>query len=198
MAIYGYGNHLLFANAASKEDGLIRYKNNVKGLNVDPDTGNVDGGICSGITTTWLIKFLNNVDAGHEVKAFLKDYDATRYQGAYFKELHGKAPDHLAQLDNVLKSNLNEVARKKVRQVAQLQFPSSSEWAAYVSAWGHAIGIGQLNTSYFMMDPNYGLFVYKNKQKFLDDLQAFVEARAARKQRDKSDAVEYIFFDRTL
>lgn len=196
MTITGYAGHALFENAVS-EEGLIRHKNTAKDLNVDPDTGNIKGGICSGITTSWMIQFLNRIAEARQEDLFKANYDVTRFQGAYFKELHGKAPEHLDALRNVMEHNLSELNAQEKRDVTELTLPDQTQWAAYVSAWGHAIGVGRYDSEYFMMDPNYGLFRYTSKENFLTDFQAFVEARADRKNKSDDAKIKCIFYKRT-
>lgn len=191
---YGYSVKPLFENVDTEV--IVRHKNNTKDLNVDPDTGNVGGGICSGITTAWIVMFLNDNQSAFPAK-FEENFEVTRFHGAYFKELHGKTPDHIEKMDKVLDSRLSEVNRQSQRQTSSLILPSDTKWAAYLSIWGHAIGIGKTNNKYYIMDPNYGLFVYNDKSDFLTDLQTFVEARAKRKNQDSSAKFGAIFFNQS-
>jgi|GEM_PF-3275814 len=184
----------LFENANSSAE--VRHKNNARGINIDDDTENVNGGICSGITTTWLIMFLNNNPGAFE-KEFENHFEITRFQGAYLKELHGKAPDHIAKMNESLDTRLHEIGKQSERSASKFQIPLHPKWAAYVSVWGHAIGIGQLNKQYYIMDPNFGLYIYNSRTTFLRDLQTMIDSRARKKGRSDQDKATAIFYDRS-
>ncbi|MCG8578150.1 MAG: hypothetical protein MI810_24945 [Flavobacteriales bacterium] len=191
---YGYTVKPLFGNA--DKEVIVRHKNNTKDLNIDPDTSNVGGGICSGITTAWLVMFLNDNQSAYPAQ-FEENFEVTRFQGAYFKELHGKTPDHIEKMDKVLDSRLRELNRQQQRLTSGLSLPTASKWGAYLSIWGHAVGIGKAGNKYYIMDPNFGLFVYNSKSDFLADVQTLVEARAARKKQNSSAKFGAIFFDQS-
>ena len=67
-------------------------------------------------------------------------------------------------------------------------------WAGYLSAYAHAIGIGYKNYRYFIMEPNGGLFEYRNKKKFAADLKAFLKARRDRKSPGTDATMEAYFY----
>ena len=196
MAIYnGYNSgKTLFENADISVE--VKHKNNVIGLNIDQDTENVNGGICSGITTAWLIMLINNNDEAREAK-FEENFEITRFQGAYFKEIHGKAPDHIAAMNEALDSRLHEVGTQTERKVIKFRLPLFPIWGAYVVVWGHAIGIAQFNKAYYIMDPNFGLYKYNSRDSFLKDFQTIIDARAIKKNRGELDPATCIFFDRS-
>ncbi|MBZ4418482.1 hypothetical protein [Myxococcus sp. RHSTA-1-4] len=196
--IKAYGLNNAFSNAQA--NCVIKRLNNApKGDGgVDEQTQEtLEGhGICSGMTTTWLIGFLNNRADASDPAQF-QDYfmNVLRFQGAYLKESGGRAD---SQLDELAKAHLDHglkalsVATAKVAD-GKLPFPKSP-WAAYVSIWGHAIGIGERDGKWYMMDPNYGLFVYSGRDTFLADFSAIVEARRTKKGKGPNDTIKLLFY----
>ena len=77
--------------------------------------------------------------------------------------------------------------------IASFLPPEQGNWAGYISAYAHAIGIGYRNYRYFIMEPNGGLFEYSNKGKFMSDLSAFLKARRNKKALG-TDATMKVYF----
>ena len=175
----------LFAAAASQ--CVVRGKNNNPG--VDADTENVEGGICSGITSAWLAALLSarNDPSATEVAGFTDAFDnLIRFQGAYLRELHGKADVHLAALRGHLGFDFEELEAIACRQLPLAQLPPSEHWGAYVSLRGHAVGVGRFNGQWMIMDPNLGLFLYPGAdgQGFVADLNHLAASYWQRKGHD--------------
>ena len=90
-------------NNAGRGVGRNRPPQGVDGVDVDvqqslinPVTGNPRGE-CSGITSTWVIAFLNGLDDAekniHRFTSFFEN--VLQFQGAYMKMIHGKAGRHI-------------------------------------------------------------------------------------------------------
>ena len=67
-------------------------------------------------------------------------------------------------------------------------------WAAYAAVWHHAIGIGHRGGNYYIMEPNFGLYVYSSKSRFLLDFQNLVEARRQSKNKKVTDNIKLFFY----
>lgn len=183
--IYSPSHADLFAAAASQ--CVVLGKNNNPG--VDADTENVEGGICSGITSAWLAALLSagKDPSATEVAGFADAFDnLIRFQGAYLRELHGKADVHLAALRGHLGFDFEEQEQIQCRQLQLDDLPEREHWGAYVSLRGHAVGAGRFNGQWMIMDPNLGLFCYASAaaQGFVDDLNALALAYWHGKGRD--------------
>lgn len=169
--IYSPSHADLFAAAVSQ--CVVRGKNNNPG--VDADTENVERGICSGITSAWLAALLSagKDPSATEVTGFSDAFDnLIRFQGAYLRELHGKADVHLAALRGHLGFDFEELEQVQCRQLQLDDLPEREHWGAYVSLRGHAVGVGRFNGRWMIMDPNLGLFLYPDAQgqAMVDDL----------------------------
>ncbi len=150
---YNQGDNL-FTRATA--EAVVRHKNNNPG--VDPDTGNVDGGICSGITSAWVVSVLHAdaVPAAVPPAGFPAFFEVLRFQGAYFKELHGKADTHLNALGQAMQVGVCAIGTVNARPVTAPQLPAGTQWAAYVSLQGHVIGAARRDGNYYLVDPNFG------------------------------------------
>jgi len=148
-------------------------------------------GICSGMTTTWVIGFLGTQAGANDVREFEAYFDnVLRFQGAYLKENGGRIEK---QLEAVLKEKLDHDCKKltasKGKDVKALTIPDKGDWGAYLAVWGHATGIGCKKGLYYIMDPNYGLFEYKSKEDWLADIGIYVEARRKLKKMKPEDEI---------
>ena len=184
---------ILFSRASS--ECIIRGKNNNPG--VDADTQNVEGGICSGITSAWITSLLNanKVPEAGDTASFSNLFNnVLRFQGAYLKELHGKSDNHLQKLSTAMVVNGAKAGQLRARPLVSAQLPKGEWWAAYVSMGGHAIGIGRFNGLFHIMEPNFGLFSYKIESDFLADLSDEVDSYM-NKNEDESNAT-FIFYAR--
>lgn len=141
-------------------------------------------GICCGITIAWMVGFVHQRSEATRTDEF-EDYfrDVLRFQGAYLKDVKGNIGgiDELGQkyVHDCVK--INE-AKNVSPQTLVASFPSNATpvWAAYLAAYRHAIGFGYANYRYYIMEPNAGLYSYRNRGKFETDFLALIEARRAK------------------
>jgi hypothetical protein len=195
---YNHGD-TLFGRSPTGDMGKVRHLNNAPKGNggVDSDTQNVGGGICSGITSSWILGLLN---ANHgkdycDAKKFPSVFSTLRFQGAYFKELHGTSENHLQKMGEVTVTNGEKDRKIETKVLTSGQLPTSQWWGAYVSMRGHAIGCGRFEGNYHIMDPNFGLYSYRKEPEFLSDLNDLVRSYMSYKGKADQDAV-FIFYKR--
>lgn len=167
------------------------------GAKVNSKTQGRRVGICSGITSAWIIGILNGHSDATSTDKF-KDYfdNVLRFQGAYMKDFDPKAKtdDFVAQLAKIgFAAGIKMDKLEKVRNVSGGALPAGGGWACYAAVFGHAIGVAAADGASYLMDPNYGLFVYNARDKMLMDLQRVVDARAA----DESKKATFRFFVKT-
>ncbi len=174
-------------NAPGGYDGVdhdVQYR---LGANNSPN-GMLDRrhGICCGITIAWLVGLIGGrSEAVSSSEKEFKDYfnNVLRFQGAYLKDYKGNI-GALDALDIIQPQGCKLITKNKHLLPHQIvnDLPSKPVWAAYLGIYHHAIGIGYQNYRYFIMDPNAGLFNYRNKGKFLTDLNKLIEARRTKKK----------------
>ncbi len=178
--VTGYNNVKIFARANGRS-GVTR-------LNRTPNTadqGTMDQlgnrGICSGITSAWVIGCLSGLQEGARSLTGFRGYfiNVLRFQGAYFKELHGTSEEHLGELGTHMNHHVVFINRVNRKKLANKHLPHRGWWAAYVSLRGHAIGIGKHNATFYIMDPNFGLNTYQAQPSFLLDLNQVRDAYKA-------------------
>lgn len=140
-------------------------------------------GICCGITTAWLVSFVNNVIDSYDCTKF-ESYLATvlRFQGAYAKD----AGDEMFQHENFFQVMMSGIESNilKCRNIGlSMNLPyetlkTFSTWGGYVFTCGHVIGIGyrRYSNKYYIMDPLLGLFEYKKIEEFHIDLKQYLSA----------------------
>ncbi len=167
------------------------------GAKVNSKTQGRRVGICSGITSAWIIGCLNGRSDATSTDGF-KDYfvNVLRFQGAYMKDFDpkGKTDDFVAQLTKVgFAAGIKMDKLEKVRNVSGGALPAGGGWACYAAVFGHAVGVAAAASASYLMDPNYGLFVYNTRDKMLMDLQRVVDERAA----DESKTATFRFFVKT-
>ncbi|MFC4729747.1 hypothetical protein [Coralloluteibacterium thermophilus] len=186
---YKSGN-TLFSRASS--ECIIRGKNNNPG--VDADTDNVDGGICSGITSAWIVSLLNanKVPECRDTAKFAGHFDVLRFHGAYFKELHGTSEVHLEKLSGALVVNGVKAGKVQGRPFTLDQMPEAGWWAGYVSMKGHAIAVGKFEGFHHIMEPNFGLFTYRTGANFIEDLNQEIETYMGMRGK-QGDATIYLY-----
>lgn len=130
-----------------------------------------------------------------------------RFQGAYSKDLDlglaamaqpaGDWKDggrfryrherRIAELMYGCNQSLEIISQTRFSAANDLGFDTfpKSNWGGYMSVWGHAIGIGSRGDSYYIMEPNAGLFCYIDANSFvafcsfLSDLNDLITARRA-------------------
>ncbi|MGN6226233.1 MAG: hypothetical protein ACTHNM_02265 [Dyella sp.] len=211
MAVNLYGASL-FGNAY--KSAVIRGKNNAPGgeggVDVDvqyrlgaPGSASMldrKHGICCGITVAWIIGFCHGNDEAKNTTNF-PDYFANtlRFQGAYLKDHKGNVSS-IDDLDGIHPHGLVRAGNGKCAVNALSGLYPDGTWAAYLGVWHHAIGIGRTgggfghSARYCIMDPNAGLFKYKNKSEFTADVRALCEARRASKGESAGAKISYTFF----
>jgi hypothetical protein len=167
------------------------------GAKVNSKTQGRRVGICSGITSAWIIGILNGHSDATSTDKF-KDYfdNVLRFQGAYMKDFDPKAKtdDFVAQLAKIgFAAGIKMDKLEKVRNVSGGALPAGGGWACYAAVFGHAVGVAAADSASYLMDPNFGLFVYNARDKMLMDLQRVVDARAA----DESKKATFRFFVKT-
>ena len=191
-------NHTLFTRKYTEK--IVRYLNSTDAT-VDADTGTQGHGICSGITSAWIVSVLNanKVPGATQTGKFEPLFlNVLRYQGAYFKELHGKADNMLETCGAAMITNGTSDGVVNTRVLTQAQLPGHGWWAAYVSMRGHAIGIGKYGDLYLIMEPNFGLFSYETLGKFLTDLADLVDSFMTFKHpHSPAKRAKFIFYKRT-
>ena len=211
MAVMLYGENL-FGNAY--KESVMRGKNNAPGGEggVDVDVQyrlGADGsalmkdrrhGICCGITIAWVVGFCHGRDEAINTTNFASYFmNQLRFQGAYMKDNKGNVGS-IEDLNGIHPHGLVRAGSGKcaVNELSALSPGGTS--AAYLGIWHHAIGIGTYGGSliggkrYCIMDPNAGLFKYKDKADFIADVKQLCEARRARKGEGAGAKISYTFF----
>lgn len=176
-----------FNNAPGVKDDLA------EGVDADVQ-GRLQGGICSGITSTWVIRLINGSDDARVPTKYIGFFDnVARFQGAYFKDLHGKIDNHLKELAKVFNAKVTHAQDLVAIQFNATDLPQLTRWGAYVSAYGHAIGAGRYLNAFYLMDPNVGLLVYGDVGSMTADLNEFVKARAVLKGKVGTPARLFVY-----
>ena len=160
--------------------GRIGGKNMTTGTKVAGSNKGRTQGICCGITAGWMVAFLGGNSSATDHDGFKQFFTILRFQGAYVKDHKGNSSSIPLLLKGFGLSNSNP--SNSSTEMTQSGLISSlpdedKTWAGYISAYAHAIGIGYKNYRYFIMEPNGGLFEYRNKAKFAADLTSFLQAR---------------------
>lgn len=192
-----YNGGTLFTRAAS--ECIIRGQNNAPAT-IDPDTENVGGGICSGITSSWVACLLN-ANKRPEARDTAKFGDlysnVLRFQGSYFKELHGTSENHLNQLATTpILLHGKHIGNLEKRTVIGANLPNVGWWASYITMTGHAVGAGSYTGFYHIMDPNYGLFTYREEAGFISDINGLIDEYMNYKGRDANYKAKFILYQR--
>ena len=178
--------------------GRIGYKNIDTGVKVAGSNKGRIQGICCGITAGWMVALLGGNEeatAHNQFTSFFKG--PLRFQGGYVKDFKGNSSSIKSLLagfglKNTNKANSSETMTPE--KIASVLPGEQGYWAGYLSAYAHAIGIGYKNYRYFIMEPNGGLFEYRNKKKFAADLKAFLKARRDRKSPGTDATMEAYFY----
>jgi hypothetical protein len=140
--------------------------------------GRADPGICAGITMAWVINVLNDgagtaLGTGTFAGAFT---DQLRFQGAYFQKLgHNVRPFSMERffghVDGAMGTGIVIEEEIETRSLSPASLPGLATWAAATNLGPHAIGAARVGGSYFIMDPNFGLYVYGDANRFTQDLE---------------------------
>jgi hypothetical protein len=192
---YLYGANVLTnsGNRAGRGGGRNRPPQGVHGVDADVQQAlrkiNIHGnlvprGECSGITSSWIIAFLNGLDdAEKNIYKFPSFFvNVLQFQGAYMKMIHGKAERHINRYaERGFVGRIQKDSTKIGGHLRAFQLPKRNWWAAYWSCVGHAIGLGKYRGGYYIMEPNAGLFVYSDQNIFLDDVNELADARYTHK-----------------
>ncbi|HEX8275189.1 MAG TPA: hypothetical protein VF615_21320 [Longimicrobiaceae bacterium] len=139
--------------------------------------GRADPGICAGITMAWVINVLNDgsgaaLGTGTFSGAFTEQL---RFQGAYFQKLgHNITPFSAERFFNHIDGAMTTgIAIEEEISANSLypMLPGIPTWAASANLGPHAIGAARVGGSYYIMDPNFGLYVYTDAQRFCSDME---------------------------
>lgn len=142
-------------------------------------------GICCGITVAWIVGVCHKRSDAVNTTGFDAYFrDVLRFQGAYIKDFKGNV-GAMDDLQGIQPQGLGKVASGKATE-GELsgRFPMFGAWGAYLGLYHHAVGIGYAASNYLIMDPNAGLFKYKNKSDFVSDVKALCRARREAKNGD--------------
>jgi hypothetical protein len=150
----------------------------------------VTGGICAGITVTWIVGVLNGCSDAVSTGDFAEYFDnVLRPQGAYLQALHRREDERDENTGDFKMRKLAEILVHgctkfdyKYCNVNKLQrnVPNDRKkplWAAYVSIFHHAIGIARANNRLHVMDPNEGLFSYTHVNRFYSEVSKHITYR---------------------
>ena len=143
-----------------------------------------DHGICSGISLSWIVAFLNKNDRAIGAKG-AKDFDeffnVLRFQGSYMKALGREASiEAIEKLPTVHGGKFDYGIKKDIEEE---HFGMDVNWvqdfgAYYVSLFRdnrrHAIAFGRWDDKYYLMEPNYGLLGFDEYWKFTKDFSRLV------------------------
>ena len=187
-----------FAYHQSIERSQVKKKNNppaVEGIDrEDPNDAFVlqqGHGICKGLASSWVIAFLNGVSEASDAKRFAEWFEIARLHGTEIKNAGGHIDQHVAKIEaaNVM-TGVKVQSRIDVSTVEEAQFPQAP-WATYCSIWKHDIAFGADSVSgrFYIMEPNDGLAIYKDRVTFLADLKAYVEDRRRVKGKQPNDTM---------
>lgn len=180
----------------------VNGKNNVKDLDgLDTETATRLGkmGICSGITTAWMLALLNDIEAARgqpDDNAFVNYFNTVlRFQGAYLKDMGGKADDFFFEMNRLgFDTQIGNIKTVRKAKIDEGDLPSEQRWAAYVSVWGHAIGMAIFDGRYLIMDANKGLLEYDDIPTMLDSLSRGADAHRRAKGKTATDTLTLQFF----
>ncbi|QHQ36755.1 hypothetical protein [Algicella marina] len=178
---------------------VVNGNNNINGLD-GFDTAAAERlsghGICSGITSSWMLALLNGVAEAIDTDSFVAYFnDVLRFQGGYLKDMGGRADDFFAQMNmKGLDTQIGSTGTVRTAELTIAHLPDSDTWAAYVALWGHAVGMAQKDGRFFLMDPNYGLFEYATLEEMVDMLNKGANARRRDKGKTKTDEMVFQFY----
>lgn len=180
MGSSAYGG-LAFGKATAQEV--------VKGKNNSPKDTPEQSGICKGLVSAWIIAFLHGDEGARDVTKF-KNYfvKVLRFHGSFVSD-YSKPTGY--QIENIY-SKMSELgvnpglklhADFSTPKLEVEQIPHHAAWGAYVNVWEHAIGLAcDDRGNYWIMDPNYGLYVYADVKFFLQDANQLIANRRTHKR----------------
>jgi hypothetical protein len=183
---------------ASDARGRVKGQNNPPSRDristTDPNDGLLKQqghGICKGLTTAWVIAFLNGVDETSNPGTFGEWFTGiAKFQGTYIKDAGGHIDQHLQLIEKT--GMLTGVRVDHVVSVTSLSatnFPRTTPWAAYCSIWQHDIGFAADGRGHFyIMEPNDGLYVYDSESKFIADANGYVGDRRTAKGKTNGES----------
>jgi hypothetical protein len=182
---------------ASDKRGRVKGQNNPPRQELitttDPDDGLLKQqghGICKGLTTAWVIAFLNGVDEASNPASFSDWFTGiAKWQGTYIKDAGGHIDKHLQLIEKT--GMLTGVVVDHVVAVQSLSssdFPRTTPWAAYCSIWHHDIGFAADGRgNFYIMEPNDGLYVYDSQSEFIADSNGYVADRRVAKSKTNGE-----------
>ncbi|MGD1925219.1 MAG: hypothetical protein ACFB03_13670 [Paracoccaceae bacterium] len=142
-------------------------------------------GICCGISAAWIVAFLGGNSDATDHDAFKEFFEGSlRFQGSYVK-FHMPNQDSVPLMMKAFGLELartdNDATEITDTGLAGLLPLETQSWAGYVVGWTHAIAIGYKGERYYIVEPNGGLFEYRNNRQFVADLTGYIIARRDRK-----------------
>lgn len=156
-------------------------------------------GICCGITVAWIIGVCHRRKESINPPLFEEYFkNVLRFQGAYAKDKKGNQST-IDDIDDIQPHGLVRTDHGKCKYGDILsKLPQTTSWASYLGIWHHAIGVARSAiNSFYIMDPNGGLFVYTTAQAFESDLHELCEARRVKKGEPVDAKIRYNNFQRT-
>ncbi|MEW5926482.1 MAG: hypothetical protein AB1941_03270 [Gemmatimonadota bacterium] len=140
--------------------------------------GRADPGICAGITMAWVINVLGDGSgAALGTATFSGAFtDQLRFQGAYFQKLGTNVKPFSMEsffnhIHGAMGTGIVIEEELSTRNLGPANLPAVATWAAATNLGPHAIGAASSNGSYYIMDPNFGLYVYGDAGRFCQDME---------------------------
>lgn len=164
-------------------------------------------GICAGVSTAWVIAFLNGVRDASDPALYEKYYtDFLRYQATMIKDWKSTKPDSLQGVGipthlKVFKKFGMDPGVRDYKIVEAVSFSERdghlhARWAAYCSCWHHGIAIGGSHGSsgpFYIVEPNTGLHGYQYKEACFNDLNEYIAGRRQAKATPDAPAKLWVY-----
>lgn len=141
-------------------------------------------GICKGVSSSWVIAFLNGVAEATDPDRYERYYaDFLRFQGTMVKDFGKHIDSHVDQFSKLgISTNITQVKKFETVDLAEADVPAFGRWGAYISCWHHDIAIGGTwgtGAKLYINEPNTGLHGYDVKASFFADLNEYIAGRRA-------------------
>ena len=139
-------------------------------------------GICCGITVAWIVGVCHDRDDAVNTTNFENYFrNVLRFQGAYLKDHKGNV-GAIDDLDGIHPQGLTKAGSGKCSSAEFRPVTQQRILGGVSGLYHHAVGVGAhgmgiRGSRYLIMDPNGGLFKYKNKSDFITDVQDLCDAR---------------------
>jgi len=166
------------------------------------DKGRPNGhGICKGISTSWVIAFLNNVADATDPARYEQFYtNFLRFQATMVKDFGGDIDKHVAQFGKLgVNTGTAKVRSFKAVDLGQPDLPDG-RWGIYMSVWHHDIAAGGTwgsNGRFYICEPNTGLLGYSKVADFLSDLNGYIGSRRTGKKLPSTETAGFWIYRRS-